>query len=159
MYALGPQRSLLRHVLSKINDQRSTMNSSDESWSRFPLLSFPHTPTKPTKIPLRPANHHGVSRWMGITRYKPTKCAHHPSCRRPTDWRRVLRSSAVPRDKLSGAPAARHVRELRHCLGSSTAQDSMEIFRTLETSHILLDIRDLREKKRKKKKLPWPRSD
>lgn len=34
----------------------------------------------------------------------------------------------------------------------------MEIFRTLETSHILLDIRDLREKK-KKKKLPWPRSD
>lgn len=35
----------------------------------------------------------------------------------------------------------------------------MEIFRTFETSHILLDIRDLREKKRKKKKLPWPRSD
>lgn len=34
----------------------------------------------------------------------------------------------------------------------------MESFRTLETSHILLDIRDLREKK-KKKKLPWPRSD
>lgn len=28
----------------------------------------------------------------------------------------------------------------------------MEIFRTLETSRILLDIRDLREKKRKKKK-------
>lgn len=27
----------------------------------------------------------------------------------------------------------------------------MEIFRTLETSHILLDIRDLREKKKKKK--------
>lgn len=26
----------------------------------------------------------------------------------------------------------------------------MEIFRTFETSHILLDIRDLREKKRKK---------
>lgn len=45
----------------------------------------------------------------------------------------------------------RHVRELRHCLGSSTAQDSMEIFRTLETSHILLDIRDLRGKKKKKK--------
>lgn len=35
----------------------------------------------------------------------------------------------------------------------------MEIFRTFETSRILLDIRDLREKKEKKKKLPWPRSD
>lgn len=28
----------------------------------------------------------------------------------------------------------------------------MEIFRTLETSRILLDIRDLREKKKKRKK-------
>lgn len=34
----------------------------------------------------------------------------------------------------------------------------MEIFRTFETSRILLDIRDL-YKKKEKKKLPWPRSD
>lgn len=133
------------------------MNSSDESRSRFPLLSFPHTPTKPTKIPLRPPNHHEVSRWMVIIRYKPTKCAHHPSCRRPTDWRRVLPSSAVPRDKLSGAPAARHVRELRHCLGSSTAQDSMEIFRIFETSRNLIRYSGpARKRKRKKTSLAPP---
>lgn len=32
----------------------------------------------------------------------------------------------------------------------------MEIFRTFETSRILLDIRDLREKKRKKKNFLGP---